>query len=105
MSCPPLLWKKKAKLPGVYFNNPLAQSANAPANGVWHKRCNSVPPTKLCPSLPAHTTGSLAQLLRSMVYAMHQKYQRKSSDAKAAIKMMTKLTTGVDFINVLMYCS
>ena len=32
--------------PGFNFTNPLPQVANAPAYGIWCKRCHSVSPTK-----------------------------------------------------------
>ena len=47
---------------GVNFTNPSAQSANAPVERVWYKRCQSVSSTKLHHSLTVNTTRSYAQL-------------------------------------------
>ena len=59
---PKLNIKKLDNFPGVNFN-PLAQRANAMTNSVWHKRCHSLSPTKLHPTLQEHTSRSYAQLL------------------------------------------
>jgi hypothetical protein len=51
---------------GVNFTNLLAHSPIAPTVIVL---CHSVPPTKLCPTLPLNSTRSYAQLLNLTLYA------------------------------------
>ena len=50
--------------PGFNFTNPLPQVANAPAYGIWCKRCHSVSPTKQTHQQTrlVHRTRSNAQL-------------------------------------------
>ena len=79
---------------GINFTNPLALSANAQAHKVWCERYHSVSPIKLLPTLPVNTTRSYAQLLCSMLSAVCKKDQHRSTAAKAAHKMMMKLTPG-----------
>ena len=46
------------------------------------------------PTLLVHRTRSYTQLLCSTLFAVHEKDQRKSTGAKAAHKLMMKLTPG-----------
>jgi hypothetical protein len=55
--------------------NLLAQNADVPVIIVL---CQSVSPTKLCPTLPVDTTRSYAQLLCQILFSMHQKEWYKS---------------------------
>ena len=55
----------------------------------------SVSPVKLHPNLLVHTNISYSQFFCFTLYTMHQIDQRKSTDTKAACKMVTP---GVNFI-------
>ena len=61
----------------------------------WHKRCKTVSTTKLHTNLLVHTIRSYTQLLCCMLYPLHQKYQHKSTDSKAAHKMTVKMAPNV----------
>ena len=58
---------------------------------IWHKRCHSVLPTKLVPTLLLHTTRSYTQLLPCTFYAVYQNKQLKSTGSNVAHKMLVKL--------------
>ena len=81
-----------------FTNNPLVQSSNLLAHRAWHKKCHSVSPTKLHPTLPVHSTRSYAKHLCFTLNAMGQKDQRKSTGTKADCKMMLKLSPNLNSI-------
>ena len=56
------------------------------------KRCCSVSPTTLRPTLPVHRTRCYAQLLSCKLCAESQQVQRKCNGTKAAHEIMVKLT-------------
>ena len=64
---------KRYLLSGFNFTKPLVQSPNAPAHGIWHKRCLSVSPTELCPTILVHRTRNYVQFLLHMLNALCQK--------------------------------
>ena len=64
----------------------------------------SVSPTKLHPTLPARRSTSSSQLLLSTLFAIHQLDQCKYTGAKAAYKILVKLTPAAYVMNVFM-CS
>ncbi len=63
------------------------------------QRC-SVSPTKICPT-QALMARKYAQLLRSMLCAVHQSDWLKPIGIKAASRMLMKLSPGFNFTNVL----
>ena len=66
----------------VNYTNPLAHKKDAYA----------VSPTKLYPTVPAHSTKSYAQLSHFFLYTVPQKDLHKSTNTQAVCKMIMKST-------------
>ena len=64
-------YAEEEKVNGVNFTNTLVPSANALVHGVWDKRCHSVSPTELRPTLLKHRTRIYAKFLHCILYLIH----------------------------------
>ncbi len=79
----------------VNFTNPLEQSKNAKALGIWSKKVQFSFTYKLCLTLVIHTTRIYIKLLYHKLYVLLYSSEQQSKGTRAAFKSLKTVPTEV----------